>query len=72
MILILLLAAIIFMPFVIVNPGAWGVVMQLGKVQDKVLGEGIHLIIPLAKWKSATGCRQGRYKDIGFEQIHKS
>lgn len=45
--LILLLALIIFTPFVIVNAGQRGVVMQFGKVQDRVLGEGIHPIIPI-------------------------
>jgi len=45
--LIFLLIAIIFTPFVIVNAGERGVVMQFGKVQEKVLGEGLHLIIPL-------------------------
>jgi regulator of protease activity HflC (stomatin/prohibitin superfamily) len=45
--LILSLAVIIFSPFVIVNAGERGVLMQFGKVQDTVLGEGIHLIIPI-------------------------
>ena len=46
-ILILVLMAIIFSPFVIVNAGKRGVLMQFGKVQERVLEEGIHLIIPL-------------------------
>jgi regulator of protease activity HflC (stomatin/prohibitin superfamily) len=45
--LIFLLLAIIFTPFVIVNAGERGVLMQFGKVQEQVLGEGIHPIIPL-------------------------
>lgn len=45
--LILVLAAILFSPFVIVNAGERGVVMLFGKVQEKILGEGLHLIIPL-------------------------
>lgn len=42
-----LLTVIIFTPFVIINAGERGVLMQFGKVQDQILGEGIHLIIPL-------------------------
>jgi regulator of protease activity HflC (stomatin/prohibitin superfamily) len=34
-------------PFAIVNAGERGVVMQFGKVQDKVLDEGIHPIMPI-------------------------
>lgn len=45
--LILALVAIIFSPFVIVHAGERGVLMQFGKVQERVLGEGLHLIIPL-------------------------
>jgi regulator of protease activity HflC (stomatin/prohibitin superfamily) len=45
--LIFLLAIILFTPFVIVNAGERGVLMQFGKVQEKILGEGIHPIIPL-------------------------
>jgi regulator of protease activity HflC (stomatin/prohibitin superfamily) len=44
---LLLLIAIIFTPFVIVNAGKRGVLMQFGKVLEKILGEGIHLIIPI-------------------------
>ena len=45
--LILLLVIIIFTPFVIVNAGERGVLMQFGKVQERILGEGIHPIIPI-------------------------
>lgn len=45
--LILLLLIIIFTPFSIVNAGERGVVMQFGKVQERILGEGIHPIIPI-------------------------
>ena len=45
--LIFLLIFIIFTPFSIVNAGERGVLMQFGKVQESVLGEGIHAIIPL-------------------------
>lgn len=44
--LIALLVAIIFNPFVIVNAGERGVLMQFGKVQKQVLDEGLHTIIP--------------------------
>lgn len=47
LIVLLLLVSIIFTPFVVVNAGERGVLMQFGKVQDRVLGEGIHLIIPV-------------------------
>ncbi|HEY9849174.1 MAG TPA: prohibitin family protein [Leptolyngbyaceae cyanobacterium] len=43
----LLLGAIIFRPFVIINAGERGVVMSFGKVQDTVLNEGIHPILPV-------------------------
>lgn len=45
--LLLLLLAMMIRPFAIVNAGERGVVMQFGKVQDKVLDEGIHPIIPI-------------------------
>lgn len=44
---VLLLIAIIFTPFSFVNAGERGVLMEFGKVQDRILGEGIHLIIPI-------------------------
>jgi regulator of protease activity HflC (stomatin/prohibitin superfamily) len=45
--LILSVVAILFWPFAIVNAGERGVVMEFGKVQERVIGEGIHLIIPI-------------------------
>lgn len=42
-----LILAFIFRPFTIVNAGERGVVMQFGKVQDRVLDEGIHPIMPV-------------------------
>lgn len=45
--LVLVLAAILFKPFAIVNPGERGVVMQFGKVLPNVLDEGIHPIVPV-------------------------
>jgi regulator of protease activity HflC (stomatin/prohibitin superfamily) len=45
--LVLLAGLIIFRPFTIVNAGQRGVVMRFGQVQDTVLGEGIHFLIPV-------------------------
>ena len=45
--LVLLLGIIIFTPFSLVNAGERGILMQFGKVQEKILGEGIHPIVPL-------------------------
>ena len=45
--IVLLVLAIIFRPFSIVNAGERGVVMQFGKVQDRVFDEGIHPITPI-------------------------
>ncbi len=44
---LLLILGIIFNPFVIVNAGERGVLMVFGRVQEKVLNEGIHGIIPV-------------------------
>ena len=44
---LLLILAIIFNPFVIVNAGERGVLMFFGQVQDKILNEGMHGIIPV-------------------------
>jgi regulator of protease activity HflC (stomatin/prohibitin superfamily) len=46
-ILTFLLISIIFFPFAVVNAGERGVMMKFGKVQEVILGEGLHLIIPL-------------------------
>lgn len=43
----LFLGAIIFRPFVIINAGERGVVMRFGQVQNAVLDEGIHPIVPV-------------------------
>lgn len=45
--LAVLIGAIFFRPFSIVNAGQRGVVMQFGKVQERVLDEGIHFILPI-------------------------
>ncbi|MFB2770679.1 prohibitin family protein [Pelatocladus sp. BLCC-F211] len=44
---ILFLITILLTPFVIINAGERGVLMKFGKVQEIVLGEGIHVIIPI-------------------------
>jgi regulator of protease activity HflC (stomatin/prohibitin superfamily) len=44
---LLLILGIVFNPFVIVNAGERGVLMIFGQVQEKVLNEGIHGIIPI-------------------------
>lgn len=46
-ILLLLLLALVSSFFVIVNAGERGVLMTFGKVQDTVLDEGLHPIIPI-------------------------
>ncbi|MEG4287178.1 SPFH domain-containing protein [Microcoleus sp. A006_D1] len=33
--------------FSIVNAGERGVMMQFGKVQEQILGEGLHVIVPI-------------------------
>ncbi|MBO3460467.1 prohibitin family protein [Aetokthonos hydrillicola Thurmond2011] len=38
---------IIFFPFVVVDAGERGVLMKFGEVQNKILGEGLHLVIPI-------------------------
>jgi prohibitin 1 len=44
---VIVLLAIMSNFFVIINAGERGVMMQFGKVQEQVLGEGIHVIVPL-------------------------
>ncbi|MEG3929582.1 MULTISPECIES: prohibitin family protein [unclassified Microcoleus] len=44
--LLIVFLAILSKFFVIVNAGERGVLMQFGKVQEQVLGEGIHVIVP--------------------------
>lgn len=45
--LLLIMVAIAFRPFTIINAGERGVIMQFGQVQEQVLDEGLHLIIPV-------------------------
>ena len=44
--LVIVVLAILSRFFIIVNAGERGVLMQFGKVQEQVLGEGIHVIVP--------------------------
>ncbi|OLP15695.1 membrane protease subunit, stomatin/prohibitin [Leptolyngbya sp. 'hensonii'] len=44
---VLILGALLFRPFTIVNAGQRGVIMQFGKVQDRILDEGLHPIVPI-------------------------
>jgi prohibitin 1 len=44
---LLFLITILLTPFVVVNAGERGVLMQFGEVQKTVLPEGIHIIIPV-------------------------
>lgn len=44
---LLLLAIWILNPFVIIGPGERGVVMNFGAVQKEIMGEGLHLRVPI-------------------------
>ena len=44
--LVIIFLAILSKFFVIVNAGERGVLMQFGRVQEQVLGEGLHVIVP--------------------------
>lgn len=44
---VIAIGALLFKPFTIVNAGERGVVMRFGKVQEKILDEGIHPIMPI-------------------------
>ncbi|WP_138497319.1 prohibitin family protein [Nostoc sp. PA-18-2419] len=44
---LLFLITLLLTPCVIINPGERGVLMKFGEVQSQILGEGIHLIIPV-------------------------
>ncbi|MEG4250100.1 MULTISPECIES: prohibitin family protein [unclassified Microcoleus] len=45
--IVFIIAALILRPFALVGPGERGVMMRFGKVQDAILDEGIHPILPL-------------------------
>jgi prohibitin 1 len=44
---LLFLITILLTPFVVINAGERGVLMQFGRVQETVFSEGIHVIIPI-------------------------
>ncbi len=43
---VIVAAVVIFSSYTIVGPGHRGVVIMMGKVEDTVLGEGFHLVLP--------------------------
>ncbi|MDJ0798219.1 MAG: prohibitin family protein [Calothrix sp. MO_167.B12] len=45
--ILVLFLLMLFRPFAIVNAGERGVVMRFGKVQERILDEGIHPVIPI-------------------------
>lgn len=45
--IVFIIAALILRPFAIVGAGERGVMMRFGKVQDAILDEGIHPILPI-------------------------
>lgn len=45
--IVFIIAALILRPFTIVGPGERGVMMRFGKIQDAILDEGIHPILPI-------------------------
>jgi len=55
--IILSIVAFIFRPFAIVNAGERGVVMQFGKVQEGILDEGLHPIMPIVTTVKALSVR---------------
>lgn len=46
-VILLFILATAFKPFVIINAGQRGVLMKFGKVQEGILDEGIHAIMPI-------------------------
>ncbi len=45
--IVFIIAALILRPFALVGAGDRGVMMRFGKVQDAILDEGIHPILPI-------------------------
>jgi hypothetical protein len=46
-------------PFALVGAGERGVMMRFGKVQNKILDEGIHPILPIVtSIKTLCGCKK--------------
>lgn len=48
-VLIVIIAITVINPFVLIGAGKRGVVMNFGAVQDNILGEGLHLRIPIVQ-----------------------
>jgi len=69
-----LIVAVIFKPFAIVNAGERGVMLQFGKVQDNVLDEGIHPILPIVtsvKRLSVRGQQNSFTADAASKDLQK-
>ncbi|KAB8315787.1 prohibitin family protein [Tolypothrix campylonemoides VB511288] len=67
---LLCLITIFLTPFVVVNAGERGVLMEFGKVQDTILGEGIHVIIPVVNTVKKLSVRVQK-QDISAEASSK-
>ncbi|ARV57883.1 band 7 protein [Nostocales cyanobacterium HT-58-2] len=67
---LLCLVTIFLTPFVVINAGERGVLMEFGKVQDTILGEGIHVIIPVVNTVKKLSVRVQK-QDISAEASSK-
>jgi regulator of protease activity HflC (stomatin/prohibitin superfamily) len=67
---LLCLITIFLTPFVVVNAGERGVLMEFGKVQNSILGEGIHVIIPVVNTVKKLSVRVQK-QDISAEASSK-
>lgn len=67
---LLCLITIFLTPFVVVNAGERGVLMEFGKVQNEILEEGIHLIIPVVNTVKKLSVRVQK-QDISAEASSK-
>ncbi|KAB8330701.1 prohibitin family protein [Scytonema tolypothrichoides VB-61278] len=67
---LLCLITLFLTPFVIVNAGERGVLMEFGKVQDRILEEGIHVIIPVVNTVKRLSVRVQK-QDISAEASSK-
>ncbi|MBW4627074.1 MAG: prohibitin family protein [Brasilonema octagenarum HA4186-MV1] len=67
---LLCLITIFLTPFVIVNAGERGVLMEFGKVQETTLGEGIHVVIPIVNTVKTLSVRVQK-QDISAEASSK-
>ncbi|WP_460200770.1 prohibitin family protein [Scytonema sp. NUACC21] len=67
---LLCLITLFLTPFVIVNAGERGVLMEFGKVQDQILGEGIHVIVPVVNTVKKLSVRVQK-QDISAEASSK-